>query len=421
MSSFFGGSQKADRGSYTAYTPAVGFGQPPRLDSTHPNWVCVCGHAWEQKDHICGHCGKRHDAGDMSGGAELSFDKQMRLPQPILDSMENDGPLSVAYQIKPHIVGIRPQYIAPATGQYPFRYDAKRLENWGKIKSHEEIQGYVQASIDADAGAGFDEDDLKTLHLDHREDRLVFMVISGWALMMWRSEEDYMRGQYGNRNAPRPLGWWDLRKAHDLAVEMGEKTEEDRCPHRIAVLESQGTVYFRVPYEEDVHIWYNGIRGIIRDYNYEFIKSRDTKHHQQKRWPCAIGLAECLQRGLPIGERAMASAFHCYDLDYNCILGVGEIMIMIEEIEAGIRHNAGLAEAAERDTAMESAMSKFEGGVNEVFERAMTFRNSCDRDGNGKVRKDEFMISGQTLLSQALGFSPSGGHLGIQPDACSVM
>merc|ERR1719171_2199525 len=104
----------------------------------------------------------------------------------------------------------------------------------------------------------------------------------------------------------------------------------DKCPHRIAVLTSEGVVYFRVPYEEDVHIWWNGIRGLIRDYNYNFIKSRDTKHHKDKRWPCAIGLAECLMRGLPIGERAMASAFHCYDIDYNCLLGVGEIMIMIE-------------------------------------------------------------------------------------------
>jgi hypothetical protein len=162
-----------------------------------------------------------------------------------------------------------------------------------------------------------------------------------------------------------------------------------------------------VPYEEDVHIWYNGIRGMIRDWNFQWIKSRDTKHHQQKRWPCAVGLAECLSRGLPIGERAMASAFHCYDMDYNCIMYVGEIMMLILEVEAGIRHNQGLAEAAERDTAMESSMSKFSGGMNEVFERAMTFRNACDKDGNGQVRKDEFMLNGQSLMAQALGFAPS--------------
>jgi len=334
--------------------------------------------------------------------------------------MPSDGPLSAAYKIQPHLIGIRPKLPAPATGQYPYRYDAKRLENWMMIKSHEEIQGYAQASIDADAGSGISQDDLTSLHLDQREDRLVFMVVSGWALMMWRSEEDFARGQYGDRNAPRPLGWWDMRKAHDVAVERGTDPY-DKCPHRIAVLTSEGVVYFRVPYEEDVHIWWNGIRGLIRDYNYNFIKSRDTKHHKDKRWPCAIGLAECLMRGLPIGERAMASAFHCYDIDYNCLLGVGEIMIMIEEIEAGVRHNQGYAEAKERDSAMESSISMFEGGLNEIFEKAMIFRNSCDKNGNGKVRKDEFMTYGQNLMSEALGFSQSGGHLGSGGEACSIM
>lgn len=403
---------------FYGYSQPVGLGPPPRIDHSHPNWVCSCGRPHPVNEHICGSCGRQHDAGDKTN--DISVQAQLALPQRVLDSMENDGPLSTAYQIKPHVIGIRPKYPAPATGQYPYRYDARKLENWGMIKSHEEIQGYAQASIDADAGSGMSEEELQGLNLGHREDRLVFMVISGWALMMWRSEEDFQRGQYGARNAPRPLGWWDMRKAHDVAVETGTD-ETDKCPHRIAVLTNGGVVYFRVPYAEDVHIWYNGIRGLIRDYNYNFIKSRDTKHHQQKRWPCAISIAECLERGLPLGERAMASAFHCYDIDYNCILGVGEIMIMIEEIEAGIRHNAGLAEAKDRDSAMESALSMFAGGLNEIFERAMTLRNACDKDGNGQVRKDEFMQNGQYLLSQALGFSPSGGHIGNAPDACSVM
>merc|ERR1719473_2266524 len=117
----------------------------------------------------------------------------------------------------------------------------------------------------------------------------------------------------------------------------------------------------------------------------------------------------------------MASAFHCYDLDYNCVMGVGEIMVLIEEIEAGIRHNSGIAEAKDRDEAVESGLSKFEGGLNDVFERAMTFRNSCDKNGNGEVRVDEFMAEGQHLMSEALGFSSAGGHLGKPGDACSVM
>lgn len=410
----FKSSRDIPEGFYS-YSPPVGLGAPPRVDHAHPNWVCSCGRAYSAHEHICSYCGRRHDYGDMI--SDIPIQAQRVLPQPVLDSMEDDGPLSVAYQINPHLIGIRPKYPAPATGQYPYRYDARKLEDWGMIKSHEEIQGYAQASIDADAGSGISQDDLKKLHLDQREDRLVFMVISGWALLMWRSEEDYQRGQYGGRNAPRPLGWWDMRKAHDVAVEMGTD-ELDKCPHKIAVLTGEGVVYFRVPYEEDVHIWFNGLRGLIRDYNYNFIKSRDTKHHQQKRWPCAIGVAECLQRGLPIGERAMASAFHCYDIDYNCVLGVGELMILIEEIEAGIRHNQGFAEAKDRDSALESADSKFEGGLTDIFNRAMTFRNSCDRDGNGQVRKDEFMLNGQSLMAQALGFAPSGGHIGNSGDIC---
>lgn len=402
---------------FYAYSPPVGFGAPPRVDHTHPNWVCTCGQVNSEKEHICTNCGRRHEYGDVSNPP---YEKQIRLDQSILDSMENDGPLSAAYQIKPHVIGIRPQLPAPATEQYPYRYDAQKFENWFLIKSHEEIMGYVQASIDADAGGGMDKAELDKLDLGHRGDRLVYMVVSGWAMMMWRSEEDFQRGRYGGRNAPRPIGWWDLRKAHDVAVERGT-SELDKCPHRVAILTSEGVVYFRVPYEEDVHIWYNGVRGMIRDWNFQWIKSRDTKHHQQKRWPCAIGLAECIQRGIPMGERAMASAFHCYDIDYNCILYVGEIMMLILEVEAGIRHNQGYAEAQDRDSAMESGMSKFSGGLNDVFERAMTFRNSCDKDGNGKVRKDEFMKDGQQLLSEALGFAPSGGHLGRQEETCSIM
>jgi hypothetical protein len=414
-----------DHGGYGPSAP-VGFGPPPRAEHAHPHWVCVCGEYHSPTEHLCRKCGKRHDYGDVI--KNIAMEKQMNLPQYVLDTMENDGPISVAYQFQPHVIGIRPERPSPATGQYPYRYDAKALENWGKIRSHEEIEGYVQASVDADAGSGISEDDLKRLHLDKREDSIVYMVVSGWALMMWRTKEDYNRGVNGARNAPRPLGWWDLRKAFDVHVEQGTdvkwrpwmRDEVERCPHRLAVLTNEGVVYFRVAFTEDVYIWYNGIRGLIRDYHYNFIKFRDTKHHQQKRWPCAIGLAEHLQRGLPIGERAMASAFHCYDLDYNCILGIGEIMVMIQEIEAGIRHNSGLAEARGRDEAVESGISMFEGGLNEVFEMAMKFRNACDKDGNGQVRVDEFMAYGQALLCDAMGFQPSGGHLSDAGDACVI-
>lgn len=466
--SFFGWggeAKKREPPGYYSYSPPVGLGPPPRADHLHPVWVSECGAVYPQSVHVCPITGKRHDSGDVR---PLPIPVQKGLAYngtKAVDAMEDDGPLSVAYGLQPEVVGIRPQIPAPNTGQYPYRYDARKMETWGQIKSYETITGYVQASLRPDADEATNEAEREKLNLDHRDDRIVYMVLSGWALMMWRSDEEYLKGKNGGRNAPRPLGWWDMRKAHDVVVELGESDSEEKCPHRIAVLTGEGITYFRVPHSggqgpeadhirnlqahkeiaieegdvrqeqmlddqllqlriKDVLIWYNGIRGLIREYNYQFIQSRDNPDFQRKRWPGAIGIAKCLLKGNPasMGEMAMALVFQAYDIDYNCILGVGEIMIMIQEVEAAIRHIQGYKEAQDRQCAMESSSSKFDGGLNEIFEKAMTFRNSCDRNGNGEVRKDEFIINGQALLAQALGFTWSGGgQLGQPEDACSVM
>lgn len=348
------------------------------------------------------------------------------------DSMPDDGPISVAYRVNSVTErGIRPSpsYTAPATGQYLNREKAKQLESLFKIVNHEEIEGYVQAHYDGDPDTG-DAAELDLHNLGHRDDRLVYLVLSGFALMMWRSQEEYESGKTGARGAPRALAWFDMRKAFDVAVQEGDH-EVDHCPHRIAVQMSNGVVFFRVPYAgQDVEFWYFGIRGVIRDFNFQWINARDTPHHQEKRWPCAVGLARQVKHGEPIGERAMAVTFHCYDLDYDCQMRIGEIMMLVLEVCAGICHLTGFQECKSRDGAIAYALSMFSASqgqaeaINELFERAMIFRNNVDRNGNGVISKDEFMRLGHEQLCLAMPVEvPNGcdGRVGRQGDVCSIM
>jgi hypothetical protein len=373
--------------------------------------------------------------------------------QEFADSMPEDGIISSAYRVKthathqkmvdgkiqdvvtwnPYYIGTRPSpsYVAPATAQYmegQFLDSASRkLEGMSQIRvNSEEIEGYVQAHYDADADSA-NEQELAMFNLGHRDDRLVYLVLSGMALMMWRSKEDYMLGKYNTRGAPRALAWFDMKKAFDIAVQKGD-AELDHCPHRIAVQVSSGVVFFRVPEGEDVELWYYGIRGCIRDFNYAWINSRDTVHHQEKRWPCAIGLARQLRSGSPVGDRAMAIAFHCYDIDYDCKMRIGEIMILILEVKSAMWFLTGMQECSERDLAVEYAMCNLspinskEDGLNQIFERAMTFRNNCDANGNGDVAKDEFMRLGHAELCIAMDQSNSSdGRVGRQGDTCNFM
>jgi len=342
------------------------------------------------------------------------------LPQAELDALLDDGPVSVAAQIRPKLLGIRPLRPCPDTRQYIHRGSARGVEKLVTVQpSPFDVRGWVQASVEPDADS-INESELERLHLDHNQDRMVFMALSGWALMMWRSEEDFNLGIYGARNAPRALAWWDLRKAHNVGVESGE-AEFDLAPHRLCVSTGEGLVFFRIMYADEVHIWYNAIRTLIKEYAIGSIRVRDSKHHQEKRWPCACGMARAIQQGWRMGERAMAIAFHAYDIDFNCKMMTGEIMILIEEVEAGLRHIEGYAEAKTRDEAMESSSSII--SEDELFSRAMVFRDKCDMDGNGEIRKDEFIRLGQQCLTEGLGWHYGTGEdpPGHPGDVCSVM
>lgn len=372
--------------------------------------------------------------------------------QEFVDSMPDDGMISAAYKVRNSFLpydndelgaysrGVRPQaaFAAPATAQYLDRRAARKLEATQTIVNHEEIEGYVQAHFDGDANCGADQSELTEYDLGHRDDRLVYLVLSGYGLMMWPTREDYEMGKFGQRGAPRAIAWFDMKKAFDVALQSGDH-EADHCPHRIAVQMSTGVVFFRVPHSgQDVEFWYYGLRGVIRDFNWAWIKSRDTPHHQEKRWHAAIGAAKQVETCRPIGERAMAILFHCYDLDYDCFMRVGEIMMFILEVEAAIYHLTGMAECKERDGAIEYAMCTFSekkapsmnterahnsaDAVDNIFERAMIFRTNCDKDGNGKISKDEFMARGHEQLCLALG-RPCGsdGSIGRSEDPCSIM
>lgn len=357
-----------------------------------------------------------------AGGVASADVNYGTLPQSELDALLDDGPVSIAAQIRPKLLGIRPVRPCPDTRQYIHREYARKIEKLVTVQpSNFDIRGWVQACIDPDAGSGISEAELERLHLDHNEDRLVYLCISGWALMMWRSEEDFDRGIYGAKDAPRPLAWFDLRKAHNVGVESGDH-EVDLAPHRICVSTSEGLVFFRIMYADEVHIWYNALRTIIKEYAIGSIRARDTKHHQEKRWPCACGMARAVREGWRMGERAMAIAFHAYDIDFNCKILLGEIMIMIEEVEAGMRHIEGYAEAHTRDEAIESSLSMI--SEDELFTRALAFRAKVDKDGNGEIRKDEFIRLGQMCLTEALGYhyyADGGDPPGDPGDVCSVM
>lgn len=362
--------------------------------------------------------------------------------QEFVDSMPDDGIISTAYKVRnsflpedndergPYCRGIRPvaAYAAPATPQYLDRKAAIKLEAAQEIINHEEIEGYVQAHFDGDANSGADQNELSSYDLGYRDDRLVYLVLSGYGLMMWPTKEAYEMGKYGQRGCPRAIAWFDMKKAYDVAVQSGDH-EIDHCPHRIAVKMSNGIVFFRVPYAgRDVEYWYHGLRGVIRDFNWAWINARDTPHHQEKRWIAAIGVAKQVETCRPIGERAMAVLFHCYDIDYDCYMRIGEIMVFILEIEAAIYHLTGMAECKERAGAVEYAMCAFSDyndkseALNNIFERALEFRHNCDKDSNGKVSKDEFMQRGQEQLCFALQ-RPNGsdGSIGRSDEPCSIM
>mmetsp|Transcript_13545 Transcript_13545/g.41790 ORF Transcript_13545/g.41790 Transcript_13545/m.41790 type:complete len:382 (+) Transcript_13545:36-1181(+) len=326
---------------------------------------------------------------------EMSFP-----PQRLMDSAPEDGPVSVAYKAQPEVVKIEQLRPCPDTRQYLHRgYSRFQERALAQPSQANDICGWVLATIHTSDHAEANRLDEEIMHVRHNDFRLVFQCISGWALMNWASQDAFEEGIHGARRAPRPLAWWDLRKAWDVKVDVGDPFT-DIIAHRITVSTSSGNLYFCVELAENVPIWYSAIRGLIKDNAVHQVKARDTVSHQRKRWPAACGLASALAAGGGIGDRALAIAFHAYDMDCDCALQVGELMVLVTELIAGLLHVEGRAEGHDRETAVYTVGARIH--EEDMFERAARFRRRCDAAGDGRVRKDDFIRFGQGAMLEAI-------------------
>mmetsp|Transcript_20706 Transcript_20706/g.57832 ORF Transcript_20706/g.57832 Transcript_20706/m.57832 type:complete len:382 (+) Transcript_20706:119-1264(+) len=325
-------------------------------------------------------------------------------PQHVMDSDPLDGPYSVAYNLQPSVSQIASKRPSPHTPQYLRRIESKfthpaMREALAPPGHSSDVCGYVQAAFADEANAATNKEELDRFCIGHNEARLVYACISGWVLMFWRSGEDFEAGIRGARGSPRPLMWWDLREAWDVDVDFLDFRTEV-CPHRIRIMMKKGNLYFRVEQPEDVPVWYLAIRRLVQDYAWHRVQVRDTELHQIKRWPAAKGLGNCLLTGSPIGERALAIAFHCYDIDYDCELRVGEIMVFLQELLAAMIADEGRAEGSDRNTAVMSAESRLP--ADELYDRAVRFQRTCCGGAMGFVKKDDFINQGYVAMLEAM-------------------
>lgn len=348
-------------------------------------------------------------------------------PQPVMNSFKDDGPLSVAFRMPPaSLQGIRQKIPCPDTMTYPNRMESFMLErNITAPKHPTDICGWVQASVHAEGFETANEVEQNIMGVNHNEFRLVFQCISGWILMQWRSQEDFEEGIHGARRAPRCLAWFDLRQAFDVFVEVGDHMEE-LCPHRISVLMNSGILFFRVELPEDVPVWYNAVRRLIQDAAIHRMRSRDTELHQMRRWPVACMIASKLRAGIPLDDETLEAAFHSFDNDYDCVLRVGELCLMVEELKAGLINASGIAEGQDRGVAILSVRD----GEDYIFDKAIQMRRICDGKGCGTVNKDDFLRFGHGALLQAMDMGvaydqhtdefPAAG-MEKRQDVCSMM
>lgn len=246
------------------------------------------------------------------------------------------------------------------------------------------------------------------------EFRLAYQCISGWVIMLWRSQDDFEEGIQGHRRAPRALAWFDLRTAYDVCLDVGDPGSHV-APHRITVTMKTGNYYFCVEMPEDVPVWYEAIWRLIQDARLRDVRAKDTELHQRKRWPAACGIVEALLRGGPIGDRAMAVLFHAYDMNYDCYLQVGELMVLLQELAAALLHASGHGEGVERNTAVFSTTHRVP--EDDLFDKAMQLRRRLCSHGDGKVRKDDFVRCGPVALSEALAGLGLMADLGISTGA----
>jgi len=263
------------------------------------------------------------------------------MPQPMLDSDPVDGPVSVAYGLRPELVEIRRKLPAPATKQYLhkelFRQNERTVDFHPRPDA--DVAGFVLATGDPNGAFGgphpANEDERERMNLDMNDQRLVFQCISGSAMMHWNNQQDFNLGIYGARRAPRPIAWWDLRKAYDVVVELGDP-DFDVAAAKFTVNMFGGNLEFCIEVEEDIPVWYNAIRSVIQDAAWHHSQQGETPARTRKRWPAAVGVAQAIAESRPLGERALAILFHLYDADMDCSMKLGEIMLLILEIYAAL-------------------------------------------------------------------------------------
>merc|ERR1712232_1472586 len=115
-----------------------------------------------------------------------------------------------------------------------------------------------------------------------------------------------------------------------------------------------GNLYFCVGTVDQLEPWYIAIRDLIVDGSLDKLNV-DTSLRQAKRWPAACGVGQALSQGRPIGVQALAVLFHLYDIDYDCALRNGEVLLLLRELLAGMipTDSRGLTgEYSNRDVAM---------------------------------------------------------------------
>eukprot|EP00929_Paragymnodinium_shiwhaense_P003724 TRINITY_DN10434_c0_g1_i1.p1 TRINITY_DN10434_c0_g1~~TRINITY_DN10434_c0_g1_i1.p1 ORF type:complete len:425 (-),score=88.62 TRINITY_DN10434_c0_g1_i1:116-1390(-) len=340
------------------------------------------------------------------------------------DAASEDGPASVAADIRFGLQSLGQKRPPPATAQYQNRDYSGYFERGHPPmpKPGSDVCGYVQAAV---AGAGNylaqNTEESQRIGHKHHDQRIVFAAISGWTLAFWQSYEDFEAARHHGPKGPAPIHWWDLRQVQDLTVDF-EDINAVECPHRLRLLMLKGNLYFRVEAPEDVPVWVAAIRKVVEEAGWVYVKERDTPLHQQKRWPAAVGLARAVSSGAPIGERALAIAYHLYDIDFNTELRLGEIMLLILELHAAILTCEERAEGGDRLTAVVSAESRFHRG--ELFLRALHFRRRCCPAQAVAIKKDGFINNGHAAILEAFDLLPDGNpghHPGDGGEACAVM
>lgn len=341
-------------------------------------------------------------------------------PQPFMDTDPADGPISVAYQFQPQVFSIHSKFPCPNTGQYNDRFESfflhPALKNTMPASNQANVCGYVQAAMNDEDGSS----DLKTFNIAMNNLRLVYASIQAWCFYLWRDIDDFHRGMSGLRGTARPIAFWDLRTAVDCDVDFGDWASEV-CPHRIRIITTRGNLFFRVEHPEDVPIWYKAIKKVMQEWAWQHTQTVDRDLHREKRWPAARGIAKALLNTSPIGSRAMAILYHCYDIDYNNVLMVGEVMVLIQEVMAGIMCEEGRAEGEDRSVAVQCALSRFED-QEDLYDRAQKFVRRCTDATTGKIKKDNFIRFGHAALCEALDLpTPVDFDAYQPPDACSVM